>query len=191
MLFLTNWIELNALHSYCLSLPSFCKWTKLSYTRQRDDVLTAVLPSPSWSNSLLRLVNPDYVWITILRNVGKYKSSRRNTPEDLNRVSHYPSIFLISFLFLLPHLQHSVRPISMSQLSFASLHVCAVTDRTEQCYCTVLTERTAVPASLWIYVPYVHELPAVLNTVYRSVSLSKETGRQFPWTDNDRHFPFT
>ena len=91
MFFLTNWIELNALHSYCLSFPSFCKWTKLSYTRKRDDVLTVVLPSPSWSSSLLRLVNPDYVWITILRNVGKYKSSRRNTPEDMNQFFSFPS----------------------------------------------------------------------------------------------------
>ena len=82
-----------------------------------------MLPSPLWSSSLLRLLDPHYIQITVLRNVGNYQSSWRNTPEDMNLVSHYPSIFLSPFLLFLLYLQYSVRPVSMSQLSFAGLHV--------------------------------------------------------------------
>lgn len=76
-----------------------------------------------WSGSLLRLLNPDYIEITILRNVDNYQSSRRNTPEKLNLVSHYLPIFLSFFLLFLTYLRYSVRPVSKSQMSFASLRV--------------------------------------------------------------------
>jgi hypothetical protein len=84
-----------------------------------------MFPSPSWSSSLLRQLNHYYVENAILRNVGNYQSSRGNTSEDSNLASHYPSMFLSSFLIYLPHLQYTVRPVSMSQLSFASPNVSA------------------------------------------------------------------